>query len=703
MARRRGRDHRARAPGREARRSPPWPTTTGARRSTSSKNSPGAFSTTETEPGTEPRKVRRVPSRRSRTRSRRRRRSWRLSAEVSSVGTRPTPRTRRSRRRFTGRGARWSRVSRRTRARRVRSRRRRALHRVLPRSMARASLVGGVLRHDVRGERGGGSRRRGRVRFVGGGSIRRGATREEFGRCAPPRREMGRSHIFVRGVRRLGTVRGGTERSSSPWVPSGRRALRSRVSGRGRRHRRRRARRVRIVPYCTYCVRLCRRPRRRGYLRAGDDRSQLQAELVPRRIPPFITPAMQGSPGGNPRDPNEWVGDSRALLVAAAEQEAKAANSSINRPSSPSIKRKSWGDAWAALVGGRADRFLAIRRRGFRAECLGGAASTQKPPTRCPRTIVARRSFVWERRRRRRSKRRFAARVVRSSRATRPAPRTARWRRLSGWRTISSSGTAPVTQRRTPAGPRRVRSRRSEDRPWNVTRSLGASAVVARGAAHRRRSIARRRFDHRRQPRRRRGGRVLGGDDVGVYDARQSRGRLLQRRRTSRTTQRTRGASAGTSSASRPSRRRRAGTHPVRAPRPEVREVPEPRRESVEPKREVPAPPVDVSPPPIDVPAPAPAVEGSASARRSRGWGFAETREKVEIAEESHKRHHLHLTTSDRARHRRGRCVECVKVYNHVMSDEEGKRVFKRVHPNRTPNHPSVCSANHTLASSSKD
>ena len=87
-------------------------------RSTSSKNSLGVFSTTETEP----RKVRRVPSRRSRTRSRRRRRSWRLSAGFVG-GDAPNPRTRRLARPPPGH-ERWSRVSRRTRARRVRSRRR---------------------------------------------------------------------------------------------------------------------------------------------------------------------------------------------------------------------------------------------------------------------------------------------------------------------------------------------------------------------------------------------------------------------------------------------------------------------------------------------------------------------------------------------------------------------------------------------------
>ena len=288
MARRRGRDHRAR--GREARRSPPWPTTTGARPPTSSKNSLGVFSTTETEP----RKVRRVPSRRSRTRSRRRRRSWRLSAEVSSVGTRPT-RGRVARGDASLDAERVGVGSLAAPARAVFARGGgRALHRVLPRSMARASLVGGVLRHDVRGERGGGSRRRGRVRFVGGGSIRRGATREEFGRCVPPRREMGRSHIFVRGVRRLGTVRGGTERSSSPWVPSGRRALRSRVSGRGRRHRRRRAAGSDrpVLHVLRQIVSGARGGA--GTFRAGDDRSQLQAELVPRRIPRVHHPGDAG-------------------------------------------------------------------------------------------------------------------------------------------------------------------------------------------------------------------------------------------------------------------------------------------------------------------------------------------------------------------------------------------------------------------------
>ena len=127
-----------------------------------------------------------------------------------------------------------------------------------------------------------------------------------------------------------------------------------------------------IVPYCTYCVRLC--------LALAEARVPFELVMIDRNckqswfhdaFPAFITPAMQGSPGGNPLDPNEWVGDSRALLVAAAEQEAKV-RELVDKPSVITLDRaEKLGETLkAALVGGRAVGSARSAGAAFALECL---------------------------------------------------------------------------------------------------------------------------------------------------------------------------------------------------------------------------------------------------------------------------------------------------------------------------------------------
>ena len=127
-----------------------------------------------------------------------------------------------------------------------------------------------------------------------------------------------------------------------------------------------------IVPYCTYCVRLC--------LALAEARVPFELVMIDRNckqswfhdaFPAFITPAMQGSPGGNPLNPNEWVGDSRALLVAAAEQEAKV-RELVDKPSVITLDRvEKLGETLkAALVGGRAVGSARSAGAAFALACL---------------------------------------------------------------------------------------------------------------------------------------------------------------------------------------------------------------------------------------------------------------------------------------------------------------------------------------------
>ena len=276
-----------------------------------------------------------------------------------------------------------------------------------------------------------------------------------------------------------------------------------------------------IVPYCTYCVRLC--------LALAEARVPFELVMIDRNckqswfhdaFPAFITPAMQGSPGGNPRDPNEWVGDSRALLVAAAEQEAKV-RELVDKPSVVTLDQaEKLGETLkAALVGGRAIGFLAIRRRGSRR--VSGRRGVDAEAADAMSADDRRAALL-------RVGTETTAEIEATLRSARgpflagDAPGAAGL--FAGGDALGGAQSPRVGNRallRKGARPRVrgvfVRADRRTVR-GTLPRSLGASAVVARGAAHQRRPIVRGGDStNRRQPRRdARGGRVLGGDDVGV-------------------------------------------------------------------------------------------------------------------------------------------------------------------------------------------
>ena len=372
-----------------------------------------------------------------------------------------------------------------------------------------------------------------------------------------------------------------------------------------------------IVPYCTYCVRFC--------LALAEARVPFELVMIDRNckqswfhdaFPAFITPAMQGSPGGNPRDPNEWVGDSRALLVAAAEQEAKV-RELVDKPSVVTLDQaEKLGETLkAALVGGRAIGSSRSAGAAFALECLAKCGVDAEAAD--PMSADDRRAALL----------RVGTETTAEIEAT---LRSARGPFLAG----DAPGAADCSLAAT---------------LWVAHNLLASGTALCYAKAHARGSAACS-FAQ------------IGGPSVERYLAAWARrpswraalrtnavnsaaairpivdslvdaaGDVCSGETMLECMTRVRAADDYYNAAVRAERhnlpavpppelrprRVRVGVDaqeptPVQAPRPEVREVPEPRREIIEPKREVPAPPIDVSPPPIDVPAPAPAVEGSAS------------------------------------------------------------------------------------------